>query len=193
MSPIFWVSFGLLWILVVIQGLAFLELLRQVGQLRKQVGPQQGVLIMQGAVKAGAPLPQLFGLSARNLHPARWEDYLDAHFSVVVLLSTHCITCRAIAEDLTRLAADVSEEAAIIVIVEGKIDEVQAFIAKTQLNLRIVIIDEEGETAKQLNVLWNPAAITVRGRKLGEAAVINDIDQLNALVRAEEANHAISR
>lgn len=193
MTLIFWVSFGLLWILVVIQGLAFLEVLRQIGQLRKQVGPQQGALIMQGAVKAGDPLPQLVGLSASTLRPARWEDYLDPHFSVVVLLSTHCITCRAIAEDLTRLAADVSDEAAIIVLVEGKIDEAQAFIAKTRLNPRLVVIDEKGETAKQFGVLWNPAAITIRGKKLSEAAIINDINQLNALVRAEEANHAITR
>lgn len=193
MTPIFWISFGLLWILVVIQGLAFLEVLRQVGQLRRQVGPQQGALIMQGAVKTGDTLPQLVGLSASNLRPARWEDYLDPHFSVVVLLSTHCITCRAIAEDLTRLADDVSDEAAIITLVEGKIDEAQTFIAKTRLDPRLVIIDEQGETAKQLNVLWNPAAITIRGKKLGEAAIINDTYQLNALVRAEESNHAISR
>ena len=193
MTSIFWVSFGLLWFLVIIQGLAFLEMLRQIGQLRKQVGPQQGALIMQGAVNAGDPLPQLVGLSAHNLHPARWEDYLDPHFSIVVLLSTHCITCRTIAEDLTRLAGDVSDEVGIMVFVEGKIDEAQAFIAKTRLNPRLVVIDEQGETAKELNVLWNPAAVTIRGKKLGEALIINDSHQLNALVRAKEVDYAISR
>ena len=192
MSVFFWVSFGILWLLVVIQGFAFLEVLRQVGQIRHQLEPQQGALLIQGAVQEGDALPELEGYSAKDHRRAKWEDYLNPTLSVVVLLSTHCLTCRSLAEDITQFVDDIKKDASIIVILEGKEDEVQEFINATRLDRSIVIIDEKKITAQRLGVIWNPAAITVPEGKLGKAAVIHDIHQLSALVHSQEAKHVLS-
>ncbi len=193
MSVLFWLGFGLLWIIVVVQGFALLEVLRQIGFIQKRLGPRQGALIMQGIVKGGDPLPELAGSAASDLRPARWEDYLNPVFSVIVLLSTHCNVCRTIAGDLTRFAAEIKNEAAIIVLLDGKSDEVQEFIDKTQLDRRLVILDEQKITAERLGVMWNPAAVTIRNGRLGEAAIINDLDQLEALVETKEAEYAYAQ
>lgn len=190
MTVFFWVSFAVLWLVVVIQGLAFLEVLRQVSQLRRQVAPQKGALVMQGAVQAGAPLPTLTGYSAKNQQPGRWSDYLKKPFGLVVLLSTHCITCRAIAADLTGFATDLPDDATVVAIVEGKAEEAELFISKAQMDRRMVIIDEEGATAQAFGVSWNPAVITVHKGKLGEAAIVNDIHQLSSLVPVKEEEDA---
>lgn len=193
MSVFFWLSFGVLWLLVVVQGFAFLEVLRQIGQIRHQLEPQQGALIIQGAVQEGDPLPALEGYSAKDHRRANWEDYLNPTLSVVVLLSTHCIICRSLAEDITQLADDVKENVSIIVILGDKEDEVQKFLNVTRLDRSIVIIDEKKITAQRFGVTWNPAAITVSEGKLGKAAVINDIHQLSALVHSQEVKHVLSR
>ena len=189
MNILFWMSFALLWIIVAVQGFALLEVLRQIGYIRKQLGSRQGALIMKGVVKAGDPLPDLVGYSALGRRSVSWEEYLNPVFSVVVLLSTHCTVCRTLAKDVTRFAAEVKDEAAIIVILEGRSNEVQTFINETQLDRSIVIIDENKINAERFGVMWNPAAITIRNGRLGEAAIVNDIDQLDALVASKEAEY----
>jgi len=46
----------------------------------------------------------------------------------------------------------------------------------------MVIIDEGGVTAKRLGVAWNPGAITIEQRKIGEGAIVNTISQLASLI-----------
>lgn len=189
MNILFWMSFALLWIIVAVQGFALLEVLRQIGYIRKQLGSRQGALIMKGVVKAGDSLPDLVGYSAIGRRSVIWKEYLNPVFSVVVLLSTHCTVCRTLANDLTRFAAEVKDEVAIIVILEGRSNEVQTFINETQLDRSMVIIDENKINAERFGVMWNPAAITIRNGRLGEAAIVNDIDQLDALVASKEAEY----
>ena len=191
MTVFFWVSFAALWLIVVVQGLAFLEVLRQISQLRRNMKPQKGALVMQGAVQSGDPLPPLRGYSARNQQPGRWSDYLKKPFGLVVLLSTHCITCRAIAADLTGFAADLPDDASLVAIVEGKAEEAELFISKAQMDRRLVLIDEDGATARAFGISWNPAVVTVQNGKLGEAAIVNDILQLSSLVPVKEEEDAL--
>jgi hypothetical protein len=157
MTTIFWISFGLLWIIVAILGLAFLEMLRQVGQLRKQIGPQQGVMIMQGAIKAGDPLPQLTGITATGLRSANWEDYLDPHFSVVILLSTHCITCRAIA-----FAIAIITMVYVLVTALPKTDVSIPGPASTKKAVITVLTCAENVMAASVPMPFNSAAVAVR-------------------------------
>ncbi|GEM_PF-1513059 len=196
MSALFWVSFGALWLIVAVQGFAFLEVLRQVGEMRRQLGSRQGVMIVPDAVKTGAPLPELSGQAASDLCPAKWDEYLGPGLNLLVLLTAHCITCRHVAEELKGLAADVKGETTLMVILDtrdGQLDEAQTFIRETGLDPRMVVIDEGGRTAKQLGVGWNPAVVTVHRRELGEAAIINDATQLHALIHGKELAHAMAR
>lgn len=191
MNTLFWISFALLWLLVTIQGFALLEVIRQIGQIRKQPGSRSGVRIVPEAIKAGDPLPELTGIAADTSYPAHWEDYLGPSLSIVVLLSTHCQACRLLAEGITRFAATVKEDAAVVVIIDGDRREAEEFILRAKLPRHLVVIDEDRTTAKRFGVLWNPAAITIRQRKLGEAAIVSESDQLRTLVYAKEFDHTI--
>lgn len=179
---VFWVSYAALWIIVAIQSFALVEVLRQIGLIRKQLEPQQGALIVPDAVAPGSALPELSGLSAETMLPARWDEYLHARLGIIVCLTAHCTSCHAIADDLTGLAADVRPDATIVALVEGSRDEVQGFIEQTGLDPRLVIIDEGGQTLKRLGVSWNPGAVTVREGRLGEAAIVNSVMQISALI-----------
>jgi hypothetical protein len=194
-QAIFWVSFGLLWVIVVIQGFAFLEVIRQVGQIRRFLGDKQGVLFMPDTVETGASLPELSGQAAETLQPAQWEGYLGPGLNLLILLTAHCMSCRHIAEELTGYAADIKKEATITAIVEsreGQSEEALVFLRETKLDPRMVIVDEGGKTAKRLGVSWNPAVVTIYGRKIGKAAIVNDVYQLHGLLHQElEVENAI--
>lgn len=177
MSAVFWGSFAVLWVLVVIQGFAFLEVLRQLAQIRKQLGPQQGALIVPGVVKTGAELPQLTGINAGTLQTATWSEHLVKDIGVIAIFRAGCTSCWGVAKDLTALSRDLRSEASIVALVEGIVDEVQAFIDQSGLDPNMVIIDEGGLTTRRLGVTFTPGAVTVRGRRLQQAAIVNSVDK----------------
>lgn len=180
---LFWMSYASLWAIVVIQGFAFLELLRQIGVIRKELGPKQGALIVPGAVNSGERLPELLGRAATTLRAVtNWDDYLGTGLSLIVCLKVGCDSCHEIAADLTGFAADVRNDSTVVALVEGSGDEVRTFVKETHLAPSMVIIDEGGTMTRRLGVSWNPGAVTVRGRKLGEAAILNSVSQLAALI-----------
>ncbi len=185
MNEIFWVGFAALWVLVAIQGFAFLELLRQVADLRKQLGLRPGALVVPGAVDTGSPLPAPSGVSAATLRPISWGDYLGEGLGVIVVLRSSCSSCREVAGDLTGFASDVWGEARVAALVVGKVDEARAFVADTKLDPKMVIIDVGGATADRLGVAFNPGAVTVLGGRLGHAAIVNSVEQIHALIGEE--------
>lgn len=195
MPAIYWVSYVLLWLLVLVQGFAFLEVLRQIGVIRKQLEPQQGALLVPNAVETGAPLPELSGQAATTMLPAHWDSYLPAGAKPCLLvgLTTHCLSCRAIAEELTGFVADVRDDATVLAFVEGPLGEAQDFIRQTSLDPRLVVIDEAGATMKRIGVSWNPGVVIVRQRRLGEAAIVNSVTQLGALVYGKYINREMGR
>jgi hypothetical protein len=91
-----------LWILVALLSFAFLEVLRQIGQLRKQVG-DAGALIVHSTLEAGEPLPELEGVSFDSMKAARWDDYLYTETGVALVLSTRCTTCRDVAQEVAAM------------------------------------------------------------------------------------------
>ncbi len=180
---ILWISYAALWVIVAIQGFAFLELLRQIGVIRKELGPKQGALIVPGAINSGEKLPELSGRAATTLRTVtNWDDYLGVGLSLIVCFKVSCDSCREIAADLAGFAADVRDDSTVVALVEGSVDDAQAFVRETHLAPHMVIIDEGGAMTRQLGVSWNPGAVTVRGRKLGEAAIVNSVSQLSALI-----------
>jgi hypothetical protein len=70
-------------------------------------------------------------------------------------------------------------------LVVGEVDKVQAFVHATHLDASLVIIDVGGVDADRLGVTFNPAVVTVRGRRLGHAAIVNNVDQVRALIDEE--------
>lgn len=183
---IFWVSYAVLWIIVLIQGFAFLEILRQIGLLRRQIGPQQGAMIVSGAIDPGTPLPKLSGYAPQqDLAAPEWGDYFGDALGVAVFLTTHCVTCREVAHDLNGLAHDLAPIAHVVAIIEGGSDAVKTFVTEVGLDSRLVVIDEDGETARALGVDWRPAAVTTRDGVVAQAGIVNNVIQIDSLVQEE--------
>lgn len=175
----------MLWAVLAIQSFAFLETIRQIGLLRKQVGPYQGASLVPTKIDMGAPVAQLAAVDVAGTRPVTWADYLRNDFGLVLFLSTHCATCRDIAEDVAALARELQGDADVIAVLEGRADEAREFVAQTRLPRELVAIDEQGATSKELGIGWTPAALTIRAEKLGSAAVVNDIYQVDAFVTEE--------
>jgi hypothetical protein len=186
---VFWISFGLLWCIVAIQGFVLLEVLRQIGQIRKPIEHGEGSLLVHNAELTGQRLPEASGRRASDLLPANWDDYLGTGLGVIVLLSTRCIACRTVAEQLNRFADEAKGRLSLVVLIEGTSEEVQLFLSETHLNRQRVIIDEEGTIARRLGVKWNPGVVTIRERKIDQLGLINDVDQLNILLQTMEEAH----
>lgn len=186
MTTVFWVSYGVLWLVLAVQGFAFLEVIRQIGLLRKQVGPYQGAALVPTKIDMGDPLPELTAITAEDGRPASWSDYIRGPVGMVLFLSTHCLTCRDIAEGAGPLARELGDEASIVAVVEGQREEALAFARDAGLPASLVAIDEAGSTAKGLGIQWQPAALSVRDHDtLGTAALVNDIYQVDSFVSEE--------
>jgi thiol-disulfide isomerase/thioredoxin len=184
-NDVFWVSYVILWLVLLVQGLAFLEVLRQMGTLRRQVGPLQGAGVIPRAVETGKPLPELEAVRADDLKPAHWRDYLSTEVGVVVFLTMDCVTCRSMAGELAGLAKDVPAEASVMAVVVGGVDEAVEFISRYELDAGLAVIDPDGSMTKTLGVSWSPGALTIRNGKLGVAAIVNSIYQIDSLVHEE--------
>lgn len=185
---IFWISYGVLWVVLAVQSFAFLETIRQIGLLRKQIGPYQGASLVPTKIDMGAPVEDLSAVDASAERPVTWDDFLGGEkLGLVLFLSTHCATCRDIAEDVAALARELEGDAEVVAVVEGPADEAQRFVAESGLPDELVAIDERGMTSKALGIQWTPAALTIRGARLGSAAVVNDIYQVDAFVSEELA------
>jgi thiol-disulfide isomerase/thioredoxin len=197
MQTLFWISFGILWVIVVIQGFALLEVLRQIGFLRKQQSAQQqGNLFVRNPALTGQLLPKAPGRRAVDLLPANWNDFLRGERSVLILLSTTCVACRTVAEKLHAFLEKARGIFDIAVVVEGDVEDSQAFIKSTGLDARLVILDEKGATADALGVRWKPGVVVVQDWQVDQVGIISDADQLDLLLaeaqRAERERQGVN-
>lgn len=180
MAPLFWSSYALIWLLVGFQGLAFLEVLRQLAALRRRVGPDQGPALLP--VDSGARLPPLAGVSAYSLEHVRWDERLTKELGVVVFLTPHCATCRDVAAGLAELRRNIGSKVDLLAIVQGDASAADEFIEATGLPRAMTVIDEHEASAKALGLNVNPAGLTVREGRIGIAGVVNTAHQVEALL-----------
>lgn len=135
MDTVFWATYLALWIVVIVQGLAFLEILRQIGALRGQL-PAERPLVVADAVRIGDPLPPLSARSADRLEPAAWKDHFIGPLNVAVFLTPRCPHCYALAQDLTDYAKRLKGQVGVVVVLTASMDEGRKFIGNTGLDLR---------------------------------------------------------
>lgn len=182
MNDVFWLSYVALWLVLLVLSLAFVEVLRQLGTLRRQLGPMQGAGIIPRAVDTGSPLPALTGLRATDLAPASWHEYLNTEAGLILFLTPNCVTCRTIAYELDGFANDVSDELDVMAVVVGDAEEAQKFLSKYGPSRERAVIDPDGSVASTLGVSWSPGALTIEEGRLGVAGIVNSIYQVESLV-----------
>jgi len=150
---LFWISYGLLWLIIAIQGFVLIELLHQVGLRHQEAQSRNDVLIKSGTLKAGEALPALSGISALSMQPVTWEDVLPHSSGMAIFLNTHCQSCRELAEKLPVFVEGISSTMSTVIIIEGTPQEAMKFIDEMQLDYQLVIIDEE-RTGSSTDQKW---------------------------------------
>jgi peroxiredoxin len=192
MREIFWSSYVVLWVVVAIQGLAFVEVLRQQAALRRRVGPDQGASLMPGSVETGALLPELEGWDLVTEAPTAWSRYLHHEIGIAAFVTPRCPRCHEVAEGLALLWPNVRDDVDVVAIVHGPQADVRKLIDETGLPSAITVVDEQGAIAEKLGISVTPAAMTIRNRRVGVAAIVNDGHQLEWLIEREKTKPSVS-
>jgi hypothetical protein len=162
-----------LWVFVVFQGLVLLEAVRQISQIRKELNFDDRPVPLSVGAAAGRPLP----------------DPVRAVFSengsrdgVLLLLSTDCSTCRAVASGLRDVLAEADGQRVVTILQARHHDEVTQMLAETGLARDDVVVDLEAELGAALGVELRPSAVVVRDGIVSEGAVVRNPRQLQQLL-----------
>jgi hypothetical protein len=133
-------------------------------------------------VTLGADLPPLQARSLETGQPARWAEYLGHDLNLVLFVHPRCPNCYALAQDFTAYAHRTSDRVKAVVVINTSGDEAVKFATSTGLDRSLAVFDEMSSTSDGLGLHFTPAALLVQGRRLGQAAVVNDLSQVDAMV-----------
>jgi hypothetical protein len=188
MDAVFWVSYAALWVVVVVQGLAFLELVRQAAQMREALQIYEGPKEQLEISYVGEVLPHSNARFAATGEPVRWQDLLGRDLSVLVVLHPGCLTCHAVAEGLPRLIATQHDGVSIVPLVEGRnLEAARAFMEELRLDPARCVLDEEPSLSRSLNLTMKPGAVVLFGKQVSSAATVKSASQVEILVRDGQA------
>jgi hypothetical protein len=189
MFTIFWLSYAVLWTVVLVQGFALLEIVRQLTDLRQRDEVPRGPRLLPNTVSVGATLPTPSALHwAETGERVEWSSALGEVASAVVLLHPGCATCYGVASELRRVADGQGPGINIIPVVSAySEDGAQEFIANTSLPTRLCLIEisgDSGETfARALNVNRKPAAVVLKGSLIAAAATVLNGEHVETLLK----------
>jgi hypothetical protein len=168
------VNVVVLWLIVIFQGLVLLEMVKQTSQLRKQADLDDRPIPISLGRLAGRPLPE----------PAKavWSENGAAHDGVLVLLSSNCLTCRAVAAGLRDLVSRFDDHRIVTVFQAHNRDELTQMLAEANLTPEEVVVDLENEYGAAFGIELRPAAVVVRDGIVSEGAVVRNPRQLREII-----------
>lgn len=168
------VAVALVWIVVLLQGAALIELLRQLGQLRVQIRRQGAAVLPDEGLPDRAPIPDLHAV--RTLAGSAIQRHL--HDSVVLFLTPECVTCREVARGVSDLALETG--APVLVVLHAHRDAAAAFAKEFRLAADRLVADSDGVVASAFNIKTSPSAVVVAKGLKRAHGVVNTIDQASA-------------
>lgn len=168
-------SYVLLWLLVAVQGFAFLELLQQSAQIRHHLDLDDQPIPLNVEGLVGRRLP--------TIPFVNWSALLRNGNGVLLFLSRECPTCRRIAPGLGDLVARVRPTLDVAVVVRaGTRSGAQAFVDEHRLPCEATVVDEDGAVAEGLGFSITPVALLVRDYRVNEIAGVRNLAQVERLV-----------
>jgi hypothetical protein len=189
MPLLFWLAFAILWIIVLIQGFAFLEVVRQLADIREGTDSLRGPRLLPDTVSVGEELPIPESLRhADTGDPVEWPSIIGREATALVLLHPGCATCYTVSRDVRRVANSQRTGRKVIPIVSAYSPErAEDFIRETLLPKESVLVEvasgeDNDRFAKALNVNRKPAAVVLRGSKIAAAATVLNGDHLDILL-----------
>lgn len=185
MNIAFWLSFVLLWGIIVVQTVVLLEVLRQIGILRKRIGDEPAGLLVEGeGLDRGSPAPSL--VSAQTIQSALPANGTEKGSSLLVFLTTRCESCRRLFPAINQFAANEANVNCIVVCSNPNPypDECSAFV--NELGPEITLLFDPGQHLfRQYGVKRTPSATLVINNIVHIHAVVNNLTHLEALLDEE--------
>lgn len=150
-SPIFPVTYVVLWALVIFQTLVLLELVRRPAGSESVDNPVRGVKMLP----TGQPAPA-FAIPDLYTGDIRTNESFLGHFAVLVFVSPTCTTCEAIADDLAGTRRRLRAE--LVLICRGDPEDCRDFVARHFENTT-TLVDRERSVARAFGIQRTPAAV----------------------------------
>jgi hypothetical protein len=163
-----------LWLIVLLQSAALVEVLRQLAQVRAQLRRQGAAAVPNEGLDVGTLVPDMStvrSLSGRDL-PSNRDNFL------LIFLSPDCDSCHELARGVTNL--DLELGVPVFTFVRGDKSTVEAFARSYRLPTKTTFADIDGTVSARFNINTTPSATVVHeGRSLGHG-VVNGPDQVAA-------------
>jgi len=171
-SLVFGVSYVLVWILVVIQSFALLEVLKQIGQVRQRLDLDDRPIPVGIGQTAGTEFTHRVGPLEAGVQTA-----------VLVFLSDDCSTCRTVAAGLAEIIETAEPGVQVVPIVHGRDRQsAEAFMLDANLRREWGIVDEDDEIAISLGLNLRPVALVVLDGIVTDAAMVRSPSQVEQVV-----------
>lgn len=178
MSTVFYVSYGALWLLVLVLGVLLLLLYRHFGMM--SLGTLEGV--QRDGLPVGAEAPAISGITASGVDdgwdPGRGQSEL------VIFASPDCEPCKTVLPAVNRLAAVAGDRLGITAVVPGPRESIQRLV--DQYEPPYLAFAEDGSGAfNRFRVRVTPFAFVIGadGRVLAKG-LCNDPNRLQELLVA---------
>jgi hypothetical protein len=179
----FWLAFIALTALVVVQGFAFLEVIRQIGQLREQFHAQDGYTDLADSFVAGQAIPNVLLVTGSSLAETPANVVAGRGITTLVFLHPGCLTCHSLARQLKPIVGLQPKDVKIAAIVEGRsLEEARRFMLGNGLLPEHTYLDDGGALAQALNLKVKPAVVIARDKVAVSAASVRTADQVDQFV-----------
>lgn len=169
------VALALVWVIVLVQGAALVELLRQVTQLRALVPRQGAAILPTEGLTDGEAIPATDGVV--SLAGTRLGDRLRN--SVLLFLTAECATCRVIAPRISDL--DIEVGVPVYAILHGRPQAIEQFVTEFALRRDRVVVDVDGAVGDAFRIKTTPSAVVVSDGAKWAHGIVNDVKQAAAL------------
>lgn len=191
MHGLFYISYGLLWTLVIVQTYVLVEVLRQIGLVRVRIGPDPAALLVDDGLERGELMPEVSGKDLTTGLVVRSKTWLGRR-TLLVFVTPRCQSCLDLLEQLPPFARTFSQDARIIAICSGPETECRQIIGDVSGPLTVVS-DPSQDIMRDFQVKRTPAATLVdeHGRVLIHG-IPNDWRQLEGLLDEEGAASGVA-
>lgn len=182
-----WISYAVLWVLVVVQVILTLALSRLVGQLMSRRFPGSGARIIDPGPEIGATVEGWEGVDLLG-QPVRLQFPRDRGL-FMLYVSPHCSTCAALLPPAKRFFKEIAAQAeGVWVMVLGSREKQIDYVRQNGLTNHLMLAEEQLPASWRLGGapfgLWIDASGEVRAK-----GMVNNREHLESLHKAVETGH----
>ena len=174
MTSLFWTSYGILWLVVLVLGAGMVVMLREHADV--VLGSREGRSRLHGPPE-GSVVPELGGERVRAAAAQQGRP------KVIIFMAVTCQPCRRRRSHVTHFAADQAESVETVVCCSGSVEGVLEFAEELGPEVAVVA-DPTGDASAAWRVFMTPFAVGVDRRGIVRGKVANPAyDNLTLLSR----------